>query len=114
MKKDSILFVLNKHKFIIAKVKVYDITETHVRIQNIINNDVCPAILPIPIEQVESTLFGTYHTAKVEFGSYLWANYRQLDDTDIISMGEYNILMDIKTIKECIDYTEKYAPEKLV
>lgn len=114
MKKGDFKFVLNRDKFIIARIRVYDVTDTHVRIQNVINNDVCPPILPIPLVKVDSTIFGNYQQAKIELGIYVYKNYKNIKGTDVVTMGAFNILMDVETIKDLVTFVEKYAPEKLI
>ena len=113
MTKGDIRFILNKEKFIIAKVRIYDITDTHIRFQNIINNDVCPPILPIPLEKSD-LLFGNYMEAKGAFGGFLHKHYANLGKGEVVTMGDYGIVMDLKAVNELIDYAKKYAPEKLI
>ena len=113
VKKGDIRFILNKEKFIIAKVKVYDVTETHIRVQNVINNDVCPPIIPIP-KTKEDILFGNYMEAKGAFGAFLYNQYSEIKKGSIVTMGEYGVEMDIVVINELIEYTRKFAPEKLI
>ena len=114
MEKGDIRFILNKEKFIIAKVKVYDVTDTHVRVQNIINNDLCPPILPIPLEKSD-LLFGNYMEAKAEFGSFLYKRYyNKKNKESIATIGGYGVEMDLEVIKSIIAHTKKYAPEKLI
>lgn len=47
-------------------------------------------------------------------GAYLFKFYNHLYDKDIITMGGYNVHLDIVAVKNYIDYTNKYAPEKLI
>jgi len=113
MKKGDIRFILNKEKFIIAKVRVYDITETHIRIQNTINNDICPPILPIPIDKAD-ILYPTYMEAKASFGAFLYKEFSNIKKGSIVTMGVYSVEMDVEVINSIIEYTKKYAPEKLI
>ncbi len=114
MKKGDFKFVLNRDKFIIARVRVYDVTDTHVRIQNVINNDVCPPILPIPLDKVDTTIYGNYQMAKIELGTYIHKYHKNINSETIITMGNFNTLMDIEVMKELITFVEKYAPEQLI
>ncbi len=114
MKKGDFKFVLNRDKFIIARVRVYDVTDTHVRIQNVINNDVCPPILPIPLDKVDTTIYGNYQMAKIELGTYIYKNYKNIDRDTIVEMSGSRVLMDIETVQSLIAFVEKYSPENLI
>jgi len=113
MKVGEFKFILNKEKFIIAKVVIYDITDTHVRIQNIINNDICPAILPIPLHKSDM-LFDCYQDAKASFGAFLFKHYQHITEASIIESQNFNINLDVKLVRDYIAYTQKYYPELLI
>jgi len=113
MNAGDIKFVLNKEKFIIAKVVIYDITDTHIRIQNVINNDICPAILPIPNHKSDM-LFECYQDAKAHFGSFLFKHYQHITKASIIESSNININLDVNLVREYITYTQTYYPELLI
>ena len=52
--------------------------------------------------------------AKASFGAFLYNEYVNIKKGSIVTMGEYGVEMDVEVINYMIEYTKKYAPEKLI
>jgi len=102
IKVGNIKYVVNKDKYIIAKVYVSEILDDAIVVQNIIEEDLCPALLRIPNTH-KNIIFDTYHNAKIMFGALIFKEGKNI-----------NAKIDYKSFDSFVKYTERFSPELLI
>lgn len=118
IKSGDVVYVANKHKFVVSKGRILKTDHEKVYIQTFINDtELNPTIFDIYLSNISNSFHETEIEAKADLGLYIYHNYRDyvLAEKDIpVYLNYVSLTLAYKEVSKLIDYASELYPEKMI